>query len=377
MIERGGCPRGGGVALGTRLAEQTGFMVRVIGIAVVLFMARPAVARCSRILSADMARRAVHADVRSSEREIREVVVELRRSPRCRRMALRAVVFKSVFDMIRIVSRVVFRLVTVPTTRRGAAVLAVHVALGTIRVDVRAGQWKGRQVMIKRRRPPGTCIVTFGAGLAELVLGMIGIGSLRVFRRVARVTCNLRGRCMIILCGRPFCNGHTMAEPTIGGKSRRGMSRSGGEQIVLQMAPLAFGRHICKLPVGMTLLTVQCGVNTHQGEASLLMAHEHLGFVIPRLRCVTFFTTGLRKLAAVHIEVTVNALRACVGEDERCVARAATGSQVPADERETRCLMIKAGCGFDRNPAGSCVTGIALQRERAVGVVLGESRARS
>ena len=74
------------------MRESGGGVIRVIGVVVILLMARPAICRCAVKLPIDVAFRTIDRDMCARKRELRVVVVERRRFPRVRRVAHLAVV---------------------------------------------------------------------------------------------------------------------------------------------------------------------------------------------------------------------------------------------------------------------------------------------
>ena len=102
VIEVPTVPAVHGVALETIVREAGRLMIGIVGIQVVLRMARIAVGWRVLILTADMALSALHGYVSTHQREPGIVMVECGRLPGVRRVACRACVRKLVRHVIRV-----------------------------------------------------------------------------------------------------------------------------------------------------------------------------------------------------------------------------------------------------------------------------------
>lgn len=88
--------------------------------------------------------------------------------------------------MIRIRGLVVLVHVTRSAIHWGASELAVDVALRTLHLRVRTGQWELRGGVVKLRSQPRRCGVAGTAIVGEASLYVIGIGGAVEILRVAR-----------------------------------------------------------------------------------------------------------------------------------------------------------------------------------------------
>ena len=167
MIESRGRPTGRRVTLQTCVGEQVGSMIRVIRFTVIGFVARPAIRRCAGILTVDVALRAAHADMSAGEREVRQVVIELRRLPAGCCVALLTRLREVAGNVIRVFRSLIVGLMARPAVGRRPGILTVVMALRTGQTDVRAGQREVSEIMIKLRRLPGVRRVALEALMSK------------------------------------------------------------------------------------------------------------------------------------------------------------------------------------------------------------------
>ena len=131
VIKDCGLPSCGRMTLSAGMIEVARDVIRVLHSFEVRLMTGEALLRRSGILPIDVTGCAAHIDVRSSQREVREIVIEFCRRPSGRRMTLRASVRQLQLSMIRIIRIVVIGLVARPTFLRRAIELSVRVTLRT------------------------------------------------------------------------------------------------------------------------------------------------------------------------------------------------------------------------------------------------------
>ena len=130
--------------------REAGLYVVRIGRAIEVFhVARGALGRCSDELAVDMALRATHADVRASQRELRErIVIESRRIPRAGVMAGLASGREAGLGVRRVVGLIKVRHVAAIASRRRIVKLPTRVAGGTIEGRVSAGQGEAGELQV-------------------------------------------------------------------------------------------------------------------------------------------------------------------------------------------------------------------------------------
>ncbi len=81
MVEYRTAPSGGGVARGARRRKSSGHVVRIGDTCEISLVARVTVGWRTGVLPAYMTARALHVDVRPSQRKCRLVVIEIRGRP--------------------------------------------------------------------------------------------------------------------------------------------------------------------------------------------------------------------------------------------------------------------------------------------------------
>lgn len=172
MVEVRGRPAIDGVTHRAAMIVTAGHMVGVLHALIVGLMASVTRGRRARVLSADMTSETIDGDVSSLQREAGQIVVILRRRPAGRRVALIAAMAELARHVIRISGGLIVLCMAGVTLRRVAAELSVDVALRTTRRDMRAGERETYAIVIERRGFPRDCIVTFLAGVRELIGGM-------------------------------------------------------------------------------------------------------------------------------------------------------------------------------------------------------------
>ena len=172
--------------------------------------------------------------------------------------------------------------------------------------------------------------------MTELIPGVIGIVRILIIGRVTGKTLGTgigKARDMAFLttaigmaaghgkvgavseiCIRPFCHSSRMTLPAIQGEASRGMIRIRGLDIRLQMAALTIYGDIYILPIRVTLLTIETGVNPDQRESRLLMPREHQFLIAPHHWGVALLARVLSKLPAMHVQMAILACISGFGE---------------------------------------------------------------
>jgi len=102
-------------------------------------------------------------------------MIECRRIPSCRRVALRTVVTEVAGHVIRIRRSVEVRRVTLVAVRIMQLIIAIHMAIDAGRRHMSTRQSKRRGRVIERRGLPHRCAVTLCAVMTEIVRHVIGI----------------------------------------------------------------------------------------------------------------------------------------------------------------------------------------------------------
>ena len=119
--------------------------------------------RRSRILAIYMARCADHRCMLARQREPGLVVIEIRRLPGRRRMALRTILGKAARHVIRIRRLLIIRQMATDAGCRRPRISPAHVARRADHRRVLPRQRKLRLVVIEIRRLPGRCCVALRA----------------------------------------------------------------------------------------------------------------------------------------------------------------------------------------------------------------------
>ena len=168
----------------------------------VLPVASVAIGRRAGELAVDMALHAVGRPVGPGQREVRLLMVESRRFPADRRMALHAVVVELTLQMARLLNLLEVALVASVTVERRPVEAIVRMTRFAGRRQMRAGERKSRLVVIDPRRFPavnrmaGRAIVVVGTGNVIRVRSGLEGGAMAVEadRRSAVVPGRVTGR---------------------------------------------------------------------------------------------------------------------------------------------------------------------------------------
>ena len=193
-------------------------MVGVGHILIVALVTRPTLGREILILPVHVTRQTGHIDVRSGKREVSVIVIERRRFPPVRRVALQALVRVLILRVI--LRALIILLVTRPAIGRRIIELSGRVTLIA-----------GHAHMRTRQREVGEIVIE--------------AGGLPTYRRVT-----LRAAMIVVA---------------------RFVIRVRGGAISLFMTRPAFRRRPRILPVGVTLRTTGADVRAGQGEAAQIM----------------------------------------------------------------------------------------------------------
>ena len=125
------------VTLRAGVTEIIRDMIRIAHLLIVLLVTSPAIR--DRVLeAAGVTVGALNRRVLSGQRECGQVVVERRRGPARRRVAVGAVMLKIVAHVIRVDDALVIGIVTGPTIG-GSILIAARVAVGALNIDVLSG----------------------------------------------------------------------------------------------------------------------------------------------------------------------------------------------------------------------------------------------
>lgn len=314
MVKRCRIPGGGIMAGRTILAEIISLMIRVISIAIISFMARPAISRRIRI-TGRMALYAIQRDMRPAQREIGLAVVKNRGRPGGGTMAAGAILIEIISFMIGIGSTAVVRFVARPAIGRGVRV-ARGVTLVTIQCQVRSGQGEIRIVMIEDIGVPAGGIVALGAIVrivVRLVIGVIGITIVIFVARPAirwriRIACRMtldaikrnmrpgqREICLIVIKSRRIPAGRAVADCAIMIEIVGLMIWVIGIKIVILVARPAVGWGSGIPVIDMAFGTINRGMRAGQGEGRQIMIESGRapGILIMALRAISRETSGL------------------------------------------------------------------------------------
>ncbi len=154
VIECGTQPGGCGVACDARGREMCCNVTRTCGAGEVRLVTRVTIGRRRRVRTAHVTFDAGDADVGTGQGELRFVVIERGRRPRCRRMAHLACGWESGLNVIRIRSAVVVRAMAGHTTAVRDVVVAAHMARSTGQRSMESSQREARGRVIKRGKLP-------------------------------------------------------------------------------------------------------------------------------------------------------------------------------------------------------------------------------
>ncbi len=167
-------------------------MIRIVCIAVVIFMAGPAVGWCSAV-SIAVAVYTLHPGVRSGQGELRVIVIESGRLPCSGAVANCAVVVKIVLHVIGIADAGEIRFVAGVTISRCSGI-AVTVTIHTLNRRMSSGQRELGAVVIEGGGLPGSGTVANHAIMVKVVLHMAGITYAGEIGLVTRITVGRRTR---------------------------------------------------------------------------------------------------------------------------------------------------------------------------------------
>lgn len=173
MVEGCRCPAIDRVTHRAAMIISAGHVIGILHALIVGLMACIASGRRARVLSADMTGETIDGDVRPLQREVAQIVIKRRRRPAGRGVALIATMTELTRHVIGIGRPLIVLRMAGIALRRVAAVLAVDMALRTTRGDVRSGERETHTIMIERGGFPRRRIMTFLAGVRQLINGMI------------------------------------------------------------------------------------------------------------------------------------------------------------------------------------------------------------
>ncbi len=171
-------------------------MIRVVGSLEVFEMAADAGGVADVVVPIDMALRALHLDVSSSQRKGRLRMVEPSRLPPCRSVAHRALLGNSCREMIGVGRTLIIFQVTRHTDCGGQIEVAIRVALIALQLRVPACEGKTDGIVIEIRRLPGSGRMAFLASLRKAQCDVIGIARLlKIWQVAANAGC---GRALVL-----------------------------------------------------------------------------------------------------------------------------------------------------------------------------------
>lgn len=175
VIERGGHPGARCVAGLALMTEAGRDVIRIRGTLKISLMTLIAIGVGELIVSVHMTRLTRCCQMPSVQSEFRRAVIERRRLPRCRGMALRTSLGERGRLMIRIQRSRVVCLMAIDAVRREACVSIVGVTISAEYCAVCPCQLKTSSVVVEGRWSPDTRCVTRLAEMAEIRCRMIRI----------------------------------------------------------------------------------------------------------------------------------------------------------------------------------------------------------
>jgi hypothetical protein len=151
------------------------------------------VAVCKRqvVVVSHVAGDALHHDVSPCQREIRLVVIERRRTPSCRGMALQTImaeVSNGVVGIRRLLELWCMALIAIHVLQ---LVVVVDMARLALQRGMRTGQRESSQTVIERCTAPVDGRVAAGAVVAEIPCHMVRVRCLLILRRMALITIHI------------------------------------------------------------------------------------------------------------------------------------------------------------------------------------------
>ena len=236
---------------------------------------------------------AVGIDVRAGQREVRIIVIECRRLPGRRAVALIAGMTELPGDVVGIFHPFIVRLVTRPAVGRRTCILPVPVTFGTAYRDVRTRQRKITEIVIEGRRSPAENRMALPARVRVVARHVIGVA--HAFKVILVASVTLRWRAI-------------------------------------------------KLSIDVTRCAINGDVSPEQGESSAVMIECGR---FPS-RCVMALSTSVRELS-LDVIIGFLIVRLVAGPTiRRCVVVLAVGvtlhaacRNMGARERELRLIMVK------------------------------------
>ena len=289
-------PAGCAVAGGASRWESCRNVIRVVGRVVVGLVTRIAVRRNGRVVVVDMTHGAGHrwVGVKPGKRKCRVVVIERSRNPRRGAVADIALLRNPRGSVIGRVRSLVVLEVARDTSGAGQVVVVVNVAHGAGhgRVGMEAGQRKTCAGVIELRRAPAESAVTNFALLWHASGDVVGVlGSLIIrkmtedARRAGHVVIVVDVTLVALQGGMPAAQGepergmiHAGRLPQAGavtvlarhGETEGNMIRIAGLAVIVHVAAGAGGRCALELSSQMTVIALQAGMSSGEGESSEL-----------------------------------------------------------------------------------------------------------
>ena len=301
MVELRIVPIHSAVALAAVGGKARRAMVRIVCPVEIRDMARVARRRRSNKASADMARIAGDGYVRTGQRELGEVVVELRIVPVQRAVARRTVCGQTSGGVRWIVRRIVVLNMATEAIRRRSFITSSDMACRAIQSRMSARQDKSCRAVVEHDAAPGGHVVARLASHREsggsVVDGGRAVEVVNMARRTLRRQSN---------------------EPANRGVDVAGVASHGS-------------------------------MSADQGESRRVLAGR-LHAILPALHVVAFLALGA-KLTPMYVGMTIRAFRAHVGEDQLRMAQPALHLFVHAAQREFGLtVMVELGNGANRRP---------------------------
>jgi hypothetical protein len=308
------------VALSAIVVEITSNVVRIRRLLEIRLVALVAVCIRQLIVAAGVTWLALRSNVRSGQRKLGCVMVERRRCPIRRWVALRAIMVEIAGNVIRVRRLLEISLMALVTVCIHQLIVATNVTWLALRGNVRSGQRKLGCVMVERRRCPIRRWVALRAIVVEITGNVIRVRRLLEIRLVALIAVRIRqlivaarvtrlalsrnmrpsqrklGCIVIECCSRPIrcCVTLRAIMVEIAGnviRVRRLLEISLVALIAIRISQLV-------IAAGMAWLTLRGNVCTRQREQG--------GVVIERCRCPIGSRMTLR---TIMVEVPSNVIR--------------------------------------------------------------------
>ena len=175
VVEGRRLPYGRGVTPRTIMTEVPGDVVRVGCPVKVCRMALVTICIDQLIIAVRMARLALDGNVCACQREARGIVIECRRSPVRRGVALRAIMVEVPRDVVRVRRPVEVRRMALIAIGVHQLVVPVGVACRALHGNMRTCQREARSTMIERRRVPVGRRMTLRAIMVEVTRDMVRV----------------------------------------------------------------------------------------------------------------------------------------------------------------------------------------------------------